>query len=428
MKPSTFIKGLFLFYLGLAIAVATQAQIKQTRSVEAVSVKDFLAKLKADPPHEIVTGNQSADADSVVSALAYAYYSYLQGKPIVPLVNIPRDELKLRKDIVLLLSKHNVDENDLFFTDDLTTLVPSLGQINLHLVDHNQLEGLPLNDLSSKFNVVLIIDHHEDNGLYKDASPRIITTAGSCSLLIWQYWLKQLGATAQQEEIVELLTAPLLLDTSNMQKDFQLVDTDAYNAYSKILSGDYSMSSYQGSFYSELKDAKKDLSGFLFFDILRKDYKQTEINGLQFGFSAVKKSFAWLDDKFSNEKIDKAFGNMEDEYKLDFIVILTNDDDRELGIYSPTGKTINLDYAVQQLQLKKLNDGTKISDMKLYTQGNADASRKQIIPIFKETVEQHQWWLYKRYVHDIEPLFETLSSPTWWREPVNKRWNKTVIL
>ena len=49
------------------------------------------------------------------------------------------------------------------------------------------------------------------------------------------------------------------------------------------------------NYHSTLKAAKKDVSGFKFVDLLRKDYKQfTFDSGDRVGFSSVTKAFKWI--------------------------------------------------------------------------------------------------------------------------------------
>lgn len=54
------------------------------------------------------------------------------------------------------------------------------------LVDHNhfKIPGFDGNTIS----VAGIIDHHVDEGLYQDASPRIIQTCGSCTSLVVKHF------------------------------------------------------------------------------------------------------------------------------------------------------------------------------------------------------------------------------------------------
>jgi inorganic pyrophosphatase/exopolyphosphatase len=121
-------------------------------------------------------GNPSADMDSVLCAIVASWF-FSEVQPTKakvlysPLVNVPREELQLRFDIVEWLHENGFDEefitNNIFFYDDLTkegknekTTVESVG-----LVDFNQLTR-EAEYLTSKVHIIL--DHHSDYKVYKD--------------------------------------------------------------------------------------------------------------------------------------------------------------------------------------------------------------------------------------------------------------------
>ncbi|XP_049850798.1 exopolyphosphatase PRUNE1-like [Schistocerca gregaria] len=76
----------------------------------------------------VVLGNEACDLDSAVSSIALAYlyhYAYLNALDefefevdVVPLLNINREDLELRKDLVLLFQKVGIDFRYLTFLDD----------------------------------------------------------------------------------------------------------------------------------------------------------------------------------------------------------------------------------------------------------------------------------------------------------------------
>lgn len=390
-------------------------------------VKAFLDKLRPVTSKNVlrfVTGNQSADMDSVVSAISYAYFYNQKNpseQPYLPLVNITRDELRLRRDIVLLLQSHSISKYDLFFLDDVHELTASpKSHLEIVLVDHCGLQGELLNKLyeADRLKVAAIIDHHADEGVFTDASPRIIHSNGSCSALVFNYWNKEL-AGIKDTEIVLMLLGPLLIDTSNMTQKVEEGDIEAFDHYKALLlngpvalqtaaatSGD----TPQEEFYMTLKAAKKDLDGFLFFDILRKDYKQFKFSShsgdaVTLGFSSLGKSMAWILKKFSTSEVIETLDKMVKTFRLDVVVITTSYTQKESGQYTrefcyhSTKKTLEgLENYVESLKLdsniykkkaveKAVEKIQQDSSFHVYNQVNIHASRKQVVPAVKEAVE-----------------------------------------
>lgn len=371
--------------------------------------------------YRFVTGNQSADMDSVVSAISYAYFYHLKNPseaPFLPLVNINRDELRLRRDIVLLLKAHSLNEKSLFFLDDVEQLTKgNASTLEVVLVDHCNLQGTLLTKLyeEKRLKVVGIIDHHADEEVFKDASPRIIQGNGSCSALVYNYWKAQLGEV--EEELVQLLLGPLLIDTSNMTQKVEEGDVIAFADYEKVLNAGVVNLNVEGEkssiddFYKTLKTAKKDLTLFSFFDILRKDYKQfkfTSLSGKQvrMGFSSLGKSIAWVLKTYPTSEVTSTFDKMVDTFGLDAVVITTsytqkeNDQyTREFCYYSTLEELDNLAQLVEPLQLsldfykkaaveEKLAEVNNTKKFKVYNQANIYASRKQVVPVVKAVIEE----------------------------------------
>ncbi|KAL1573604.1 exopolyphosphatase [Candida albicans P57072] len=400
-----------------------------------MSIKSYLTNLRQqlkskslNSPLTVVTGNQSADMDSVVSALTFAYFSNLHSKQyIIPLINIPRRDLKLRRDIVTLLDYYSITEDLLFFVEDFQNIVKESDQILINLVDHNNIQGDELHEAfgAGKLKVVGIIDHHEDEGQFVESQPRIIRTCGSNSSLVFNYFYNEFfkNNTSKfletQLEAIKLLLGPLLIDTSGMTQKVEEPDTEAFSIYQKALEGDekfIQLFANSGdkdpytNYYSTLKAAKKDVSGFKFVDLLRKDYKQfTFDSGDRVGFSSVTKAFKWIVANYSKEEIEKTLIKTLEENNIDLLIIGTHftrkDNDkytREFGYYykkSENEKFNNLhNLAETKLQLNnEVYGADKIvstvetlsshGNFKVFNQGNISASRKQVVPIVKEILE-----------------------------------------
>jgi len=144
------------------------------------------------PPQQqtikVVIGNEAADADSIVSAVCLAYF--LQhtaaaaasdgSTQYVPVLSLPRGEMKLRPETLLLLrlagaAEEASDPHFVFLDEaDLPALAQKLKQkqerppppqrlLQVVLTDHNRLCA-SLHSLEPC--VEAIVDHHEDQGRY----------------------------------------------------------------------------------------------------------------------------------------------------------------------------------------------------------------------------------------------------------------------
>ena len=116
-----------------------------------------------------VIGNESADLDSIISSISYAYLlcqedTSSQAGLYIPLMNIHREEIALRKDILYLFQLFGISVDDLLFLDDNVPLNRLFEQkrLRLNLVDHNVLRPRQehLSDAIER-----IVDHHIDENI-----------------------------------------------------------------------------------------------------------------------------------------------------------------------------------------------------------------------------------------------------------------------
>jgi exopolyphosphatase len=400
-----------------------------------MSLKTYLQQLKLNlnGTLKFVTGNQSADMDSCISAIVYSYYNNLHtNQYVVPLINIPKSDFKLRRDIIKLLLFHSIDQDLLYFIDDFKVLTKESSKVDLILVDHCNIQGDVLTEYSSsnRLNVVSIIDHHADESMFLDANPRIIKPCGSCTSLIFNYWNSILKDKALEKDVILLLLGPLLIDTSNYSQKIESEDTLAYNTYQTVFSSDAtlfvrdvndtvsndsstSVALENGSngfydFYKHLKDAKKDLTGFSLVDILHKDYKQFKFHNISVGFSSIGKSIAWIVKNYHKD-LESGFTEVLKTNNIDIIIITTsytkkeNDEyTREFAYYyqNQDVEVFNKLYELAKDKLQLNSNIYKVDKIKkkdvhikgvfnIYNQDILSASRKQIVPIVKDIIESN---------------------------------------
>jgi exopolyphosphatase len=334
----------------------------------------------------IVLGNPSADLDSFISAVVYAYFcsASLQREDhkrlFIPLLNLPTtsacDLWRLRPEFgtVLKLAQKQVvgqdvsemsrDENNKSLLQQLVTVadVRSASKstpISLFsdrpntkndyvLVDHNALT-IPTQrteDLSHYVNVIGCIDHHVDESYVpSNASPRIIRTGiGSCTSLVVQHLRDSQLWPATDDgyatgELARLALAPILIDTVNLTAEGKVSDTDRDAVAfleSCILSTSTSTSAQKEwnrkSFYDEIATTKANSLDLLTIpEIFGRDYKEwTESTKtgekLTIGISSIAKPITWLLEKA--ESVDEFLKLVHDfarksDHNLDVFGIMT---------------------------------------------------------------------------------------------------------
>ncbi|CAK7211721.1 Exopolyphosphatase [Sporothrix curviconia] len=306
-------------------------------------------------PLTIVVGNESADLDSLCSAILLAYFrSHTPPHSAtlhVPLCNLDRQDLVLRPELQAALSGSRPKPNNNASAqgvplDSLITLTELPDDLAANgtrwlLVDHNALTG----SLAKRFQkrVVGCIDHHvdegvvpqpgEDSGAADDkAVPHIIETCGSCASLVVDYAKEAWRQLAEQEPdeatdriLAHLALAPILIDTTNLKSLNKTADVDRraaavaesvlgvtsskegadpgfYSTYNNNNDDDNNNNTGydRTAFFDELSRLKTDLSTFSYGDILRKDYKEwrettrDNTTDLTAGFSSVAQGMGYL--------------------------------------------------------------------------------------------------------------------------------------
>ncbi|KAI0469494.1 exopolyphosphatase-like protein [Xylaria cf. heliscus] len=250
------------------------------------SLKTFLttarAALRAPPskrtvPLTFVVGNESADLDSLCSALLLAYfhtYSPLTKRALsgdvgnsgannnnnntsnlhIPVCHLERADLALRPEFAAVLRDAEIKGEDVFTLEDVlpsnyhhshrhhhegssssNSGGSSSGGAPLHpedtrwlLVDHNAMTGILGKVFGSR--VIGCVDHHADEDVVpRDAALRVVEKSGSCASLVVEgcadIWEALAGSTPTSPEsgkmvdaqLARLALAPILIDTANLK-------------------------------------------------------------------------------------------------------------------------------------------------------------------------------------------------------------------
>ncbi|KKA28998.1 hypothetical protein TD95_004142 [Thielaviopsis punctulata] len=377
--------------------------------LKSAPLKTFLASARrvlVGParPLTLVVGNESADLDSLCSAVLYAYFrtNAIPNTIHIPLSNLPRADLALRPEIAAVLRYADLTPADLITLDDLPADL-ELSETSWVLVDHNQLTG-PLAKFQSQ--VTGCIDHHVDEGkLPSGISPRFIDTCGSCCSMIVEeckkLWTEEMGVDPTRDTaIARLALAPVLIDTGNLLVADKTTPRDVLAA--KFLSGKLGPGFVQTDYYNEIDGFKSDLSQMSLRDVLRKDYKEWMDGGIVLGTASSARGFDYLLVKAENKPdvLVEAVKDWSAEKKLDVVAVLTiisgEPFRRELMLWGISEKGVLVVKNFEAICGEKIGlqqwkegvlDGDEAGYRRTWAQQNTTQSRKQIAPMLREIMQ-----------------------------------------
>lgn len=266
---------------------------------------------------KVVIGNQSADLDSISSAISLSYYFFKKNSPVpyIPIINSNKKTLQTKKECMLMLDFLSIDLNDLIFINEWNKDFIQ----EVILVDHNEIDDQE-KSLDFINLVTSVIDHHVDKQNFLDVNPRIIdNSVGSNSTLISEMFFKEkieLG-----DEIITLLLFPLLSDTNNLtvragQKDFEM--------FEYLTSQETATKIDPKELYKKIEDSKfqNDITESTNI-ILKKDYKQYEMKNSNWGMSSITFSvFDWLESDTDMKRFSEVC-EFINEKELYFFAILS---------------------------------------------------------------------------------------------------------
>ncbi|KAI9217764.1 hypothetical protein BC828DRAFT_408198 [Blastocladiella britannica] len=244
-------------------------------------------------PAWVVLGNESADLDSAVAAILYAFclHTTTTNKDnellAVPLLPIARADIALRTEVTAFLDGFGIDSAaDLFFLEDLASLLQT--STKLALVDFNHLPP-SLAHLAPR--VAAVIDHHADAHGFPEASPRIVETVGSATSLVLNHWTSAISPfpAVTRAELARLAMGPIVVDTVNFDVDMGrtfAADLAARDTCAAWSTGPTVES--PASLFARLQTAKRNVGTLRTADLLRKDYKEYALDcGTKYGIAAV---------------------------------------------------------------------------------------------------------------------------------------------
>lgn len=387
------LKSLVIIFLLFFSFNSFSTEVQITPSDFLHSAKEHYQSTLLSPQNEtihFVMGNESADLDSIISSIAYAYLLQHENQDqlYVPLLNIYREEIALRKDILYLLQLFQISIDDLLFLDDNVPLdlLFKQNRLRFNLVDHNNLRPRQ-EHLSSA--VERIVDHHADENKHYpllDSENKTLATVGSAATLVSEKLLASSQIT-MTPELALMLLGPILIDTSHLQSVEKTTEKDikAVETLQPLAAGIQP----QG-FYEKLLEAKNDVSGLTPSMLLSKDFKEYLDGQLLYGISSLPSAICWwIEDASSIHPVLEKYAK---EQGLSFLILLMSNKDpsgpkRKIIVYSRSKNLLRAfeNYVQTDPVLKEIFLPGPRSDedsMSFYWTENF-TSRKQLQPLLR---------------------------------------------
>ncbi|CDO78237.1 hypothetical protein BN946_scf184681.g2 [Trametes cinnabarina] len=383
----------------------------------------------------VVMGNEAGDLDSISSAIAYAWYAFkVNGISAVSLTQTPRADLHLRAENLHAFELvHLNPDTDILCIDDVP-VSPSqpFPSSQFALVDHNRLHPRFSRD-NPDARVVAVIDHHEDEGLYKDtADPRVIVVpTGSCSSLVARLFEEH--PEHMTPELATLLLCSILIDTGGLRPGGKAEEADR-RAASFLIPFASALSEHERTaelvrsapeeipslqkLHVALQEKKASVAHLNTLDLLRRDYKEYSLTlahvpsrEILVGLSSVPIGFkAWLprDPEFwaqteqfmvergltvlgiltSFRDTEKLGRSGKGKHRREQMYVVRDDEDLARLLFNALDEC-------EELQLKKktfpdfgVHKGFRSGfRARVWKQKNVDATRKTTAPIVKAIIE-----------------------------------------
>ncbi|XP_061872217.1 exopolyphosphatase PRUNE1 [Colius striatus] len=338
----------------------------------------------------VVMGNEACDLDSAVSALALAYFlaktSPAPRAAFVPVLNIPRADFALRTETRFLLRQEGLPSASLVFRDEIDLGgLHGAGLLSLTLVDHHVLPGA---DAALDEAVVEILDHRP---LERERAAGCRVTAapvGSCATLVTER-IAQGPPGVLDRATAALLHGTILLDCVNLSPAAGKV-TPRDVACVSLLEERFPELPARDSIFQALQEAKFDVSGLTTEQMLRKDLKVLSGDELLLAVSAVYVDLETFLRRPGLLRDLEAFCHARGYAGLVAMSISFsqhNEPSRQLAVYSQN-ETLRSTVcrALEEATAPSLSLQPLLSPwpcLGTYTQGNALASRKKVLPILR---------------------------------------------
>ncbi|XP_011299276.1 protein prune homolog isoform X2 [Fopius arisanus] len=347
----------------------------------------------------VILGNETCDLDSAVCSLVLGLFVHsmlektgTKNFGVIPVLNIPKREFKIKTEVVFYLQHHGIHLEDLTYRDEIKlNNVSNEKKLKLCLVDHHTLNE---QDTSLADSVVQVIDHRpqDPNWLWTGRDINL-EKVGSCATLVAKRIFEENPAIIDSQ-ISNLLQGPILVDTCNLSAEAGRATSLDIEIMEKL----ESLMQKKGTktrdeIHSLILNAKTDISSLSPEDLLIKDLKY--VNGIPMaGFPILVEEFLNLNraldavNSFTSERECRITILLGMDFKRDVVK-------RDLAVFSflPNELENRIRVALEQSDYNLENISTKLKEnwcLRLYKQGDLRATRKQILPIIQSATAIHQ--------------------------------------
>ncbi|KYN19447.1 Discoidin domain-containing receptor 2, partial [Trachymyrmex cornetzi] len=344
----------------------------------------------------VILGNPTCDLDSAVSALVQGLLEYsdikklgLTDVAVIPVMNIPEKEFRIKTEVVYSLKSHNIPLNLVTFRDqiDLQNIQNDANKkLELILVDHHTLTN---EDFELKPSIVMIIDHRPLDTVWSWPNVLLnIEIVGSCATLVARNVLQK-NPDILDTQLSSLLRGPILIDTYNMSDEAgraTATDVDILNALEQL----GRLASDRTDIFKKIMHAKTDISELTLEELMIKDLKVT--NGIPLvGFSFL------VEDFLVRENAKEVIEQFANERNCNVVVLIGQDVtkervSRDIAIFSTLCNQLAND--IIQALLESIQPSLNLELIKeireekhilcLYKQRNVKVTQKCILPLGME--------------------------------------------
>ncbi|KAM9167619.1 protein prune homolog 2 isoform 2-T2 [Mergus octosetaceus] len=335
----------------------------------------------------VVLGNKSCDLDSLISALAYAYFLDKVSPPDVlclPVLNIPRKDFSYFTETRFILEELNIPESFHIFRDEINLhQLNAEGKLSLTLINSNMLTS---EDKSLESAIVKVITPDEQC----DGSLDLQTS--SSSLVVKE--ILQEAPELITQQLAYLLRGSILFKCMSSELDGI---TEQQEKVLSVLEEKFPGLPPREEIISVLQETQLNPQGVSIEEVMLKDLKEISDGEIKVAISTV---YMTLEDCVLHRSLLGELKAFIDKYGVDVLVILANslsDEEqmkRQIAVYSENlelGNQICCELEECQnpcLELDPLECGC--DQILIYHQENSLVTCDQIFLLIKEVLNRRQ--------------------------------------
>ncbi|NWW39601.1 PRUN2 protein, partial [Panurus biarmicus] len=335
----------------------------------------------------VVLGNKPCDLDSLISALAYAYFLDKVSPPdtlCLPVLNIPRRDFSYFTETRFILKELNIPESFHIFRDEINLHeLNAEGKLSLTLVNSNMLTS---EDKSLESAVVKVINPDEQ------CDRSLELQACSSSLVVKEILQKAPELITQQ--LAYLLRGSILFKCMSLEADRM---TEQQEKVLSVLEEMFPDLPPREEIISVLQETQFNAQDMSIEEVMLKDLKEISDGEIKVAISTV---YMTLEDCILHRSLIGDLKAFIDKYGFDVLVILANclSDEKQtkqqIAVYSENvelGNQICCELEECQnpcLELDPLE--CECDQILIYHQENSLVTCDQIFLLIKEVINRRQ--------------------------------------